>query len=139
MKMLANGGIELSFFATLLMINPNPINTTRPIKLRTSISKKCGKSVYQRKMKEKMSGKYNNNRGHQLKTYPAQCFPKYNIFPVNGCGIKSFQYQGLPEIKKNKSDSKNSRTQQGKSQHARQYKIDHSIFPARHFGQVPEH
>src|SRR5664279_6375631 len=39
-NIFANGGMELSFLATLLMIKPNPINTMRPRKLSTIISRK---------------------------------------------------------------------------------------------------
>ena len=35
---LANGGIELSFFESPLTINPKPINTIKPKKLRASSS-----------------------------------------------------------------------------------------------------
>ena len=58
-----------------------------------------------------MSGKNNHYRSHHLKTYPAKAFPKNNILPIDRGGIKSFQYQRLPEIKKHKSNAKNGRTQ----------------------------
>src|SRR5882724_4358202 len=77
-----------------------------------------------------MSDKYNNNCCEQLKTYPAQPLSENYIFSIDRCGKKSFQYQHLPEVKKKKSHAEYSRTQQRKSHHARQDKIDHGILTA---------
>ena len=66
-NIFANGGIVLSFFATLLTTKPKPIKTISAIKLNNIISRKVSKPCTSVKLKCCRTKTNNNNSCHHLK------------------------------------------------------------------------
>ena len=84
--------------------------------------------MYQRKVQEKISQADEHYYVDELKHQPAHSNTQEYIYFADGCCIKPFQYQLLPELEKDEGNAEQCGEQNRKSQHAGQNKIDGTVF-----------